>query len=468
MGAATFIAAGIIAGIDAIAREATLFAAIWFLAGGIDDLMVDLVYGWRRLQLWWRGPVPEPVLPPATAPGRIAIFVPAWDESRVIGAMLGTALARFDYPDYRIFVGTYPNDPATIDAVAAIAEHDSRVRLVIGPNPGPTTKADCLNALWRALLRDEARDGERVMAIALHDAEDMVHRLELRVFAHELNGYDAVQLPVMPLRKAGSPLVSGHYCDEFAEAHAKQMPVRQTLRAGLPFAGTGCAIRREMIGRIADVRGGAPFDAESLTEDYELGLTIAAMGGRTVFTRTPEAPGGPPVAVRAYFPDRFDAAAKQKARWMTGIALAGWDRTGWSRAGAIGDHWMRMRDRRAILEIPVLALAYLALATWALSLAGHIAMQSPLPAYPAWIGWLLGFNFALLGWRVAIRTLFVTRAYGWREARWSPLRLMVGNMVALAAARLAMLRYLAMLAGAVPQWDKTEHDFPEDAELAAG
>jgi adsorption protein B len=75
--------------------------------------------------------------------------------------------------------------------------------------------------------------------------------------------------------------------------------VRQALGAGLPLAGVGCAIRRDILGAIADARGGVPFDATSLTEDYELGLTISAMGGRVCLARVAECPGGLPVAVRS-------------------------------------------------------------------------------------------------------------------------------------------------------------------------
>ena len=39
---------GILVAIDAAAREATLFAAIFFLIGGVDDLLVDLIYALRR------------------------------------------------------------------------------------------------------------------------------------------------------------------------------------------------------------------------------------------------------------------------------------------------------------------------------------------------------------------------------------------------------------------------------------
>jgi bacteriophage N4 adsorption protein B len=449
----------LIVAIDAVAREATLFAAIWFLIGGIDDLAVDAVWFVRRLG--------RRVEPRRSGPraGRIAIFVGACDESAVIGSMLRTALERLGRGDYRIYVGTYPNDRATIDAVAEVAARNRRVRLVIGPAPGPTTKADNLNTLWRALLRDERASKRKALAVLLHDAEDVVHVRELEVVRAALADYEAVQLPVLPLRKGR--FVSGHYLDEFAEAHAKQLPVRQALGAGLPLAGVGCAIRRDMLGRIAAARGGQPFDAASLTEDYELGLTIAATGGRTSLARVPEASGSRrPVAVRAYFPNEFDAAVRQKARWMTGIALAGWDRTGWAAPAHFGDHWMRMRDRRATLAMPVLAVAYCALLLWALSFFGH-ALSGIAPPVLAWpLDLLVPLNMMLLGWRVAIRTGFVWHAYGWGEARWAAPRMVVANFIALFAARRAALAYLSMLTGAVPQWDKTAHHFPEDVAAA--
>lgn len=461
----------LITAIDGIAREATLFAAIWFLIGGIDDLLVDLIYAARAIRLsifsQRRRSLPSSASTDPVPPGRIAVFVAAWDESQVIGRMLETALDRFDHADYRIYVGTYPNDPATIAAVADVAERDARVRLVIGAIPGPTTKADCLNALWRALLRDEAAESFSALGVVLHDAEDIVHPLELKVFAQWLPQCTTVQLPVLPLPHPRSRFVSGHYCDEFAEAHAKTMIVRQALGAGLPLAGVGCAIRRDMLGAIADVRSGAPFDATSLTEDYELGLTIHAMGGKAVLARVCEHPGGQPVAVRAYFPDTLNAAVRQKARWLTGIALAGWDRTGWHATAHIGDNWMRMRDRRATLALPVLAIAYCTLLLWSVSWTVHGLIGSPRPVLDAGMQTLLWANFALVSWRLLVRAAFVHHAYGWHEALWSAPRVLVGNYVALFAARRAIGLYTGMLLGAAPRWDKTEHQFPDLAEQAA-
>ena len=451
-------AEALLTAMDLVVREMILFAALWFVVGGIDDLLVDLIYAVRRL----RGHrAPQPALDGPVPPGRIAIFVPAWDESAVIGAMLRTALQRFDHPDYRIYVGAYPNDPATIAAVAEVALVDARVRLVIGPRPGGTTKADCLNGLWRALLRDEAAEDIPFSAVALHDAEDVVHPLELRVYARELVAHPAVQLPVLPLPHAHSRFFAGHYLDEFAESHGRSLVVRQAIGAGLPFAGVGCAIRRDVLGRLAGARGGAPFDATSLTEDYELGFAIAALGAPARLVRIAETPGGPPVAVRAYFPDTIEAAVRQKARWMTGIALAGWDRTGWGGWRQIGDNWMRMRDRRATLEIPVLALAYLSILAWGLSSGAHLLAGSKAPEQSPLMQALLWTNFALLAWRLAVRAAFVGHAYGWREGLWSVPRIFSSNAVALLAARRALGLYLRMLAGAPPRWDKTAHRFPE-------
>ncbi|WP_346015441.1 glycosyltransferase family 2 protein [Sphingomonas sp. GC_Shp_1] len=238
-----------------------------------------------------------------------------------------------------------------------------------------------------------------------------------------------------------------------------QMVVRRSLGAAMPLAGTGCAIATEMLATIAAERGGFPFDATSLTEDYELGLRIAELGGRSLFARVADGSDGGVVAVRAYFPDSVAAATRQKARWMTGIALAGWDRTGWGQHLAFTDHWMRMRDRRAPLSVLVLAVAYAAVILWGLRLGGHL-MQGALPPPDGLAPWVLPATTLLLGWRLAMRMTCTWRCYGWREAMWSVPRFFVGNLIALIAAPRALARYLAMLRGEALVWDKTRHDFP--------
>ena len=332
--------------IDVAARELALFACVGLLIGGIDDLLIDLIWltGRRR---------PRSV--EAGDSRRLAIFVPAWDESAVIGAMLADALGRLQHPNYRIYVGIYLNDRATARAVAPIAAADARVRMVFNPRAGPTTKGDNLNAMWRALRRDEAADAWVADAIVLHDAEDVMDPAELGVFDRLLADFAVIQLPVMPLIATDSRWVSAHYADEFALAHERTLSVRQRVGAGLPLAGVGCALRRDTLLRIAAERDGAPFDPTSLTEDYELGLAMAAQGARSCFARV-ENEHGQLVCVRSYFPTTVAASVRQKARWIAGIALLGWDRLGWGGSRNPSEYWMRMRDRRGPLAMLVLAV----------------------------------------------------------------------------------------------------------------
>jgi adsorption protein B len=450
----------VLAWLDAIVREFMLFAAVGFLVGGLDDLLVDLAWMGHRLR---HGSTRRPIgsLSVPTATPVFAVFVPAWDEALVIGAMLRTALARYGDAPYRIYVGCYPNDRATIDAVAGVAERDARVRLVIGERPGPTTKADNLNSMWRALARDDAATGGRTRGVVLHDAEDVVHGSELRVFAALIDRHPLVQIPVLPLIDREARLVSGHYADEFADSHGRQMVLRAAVGAGLPLSGVGCAIAVEVLDALARTYG-APFDETSLTEDYELGLRAGALGYSACFARIEDA-AGDLVAVRAFFPSTVMAAVRQKSRWMTGIALAGWDRIGWARATHLADHWMRMRDRRAPLAVVVLAAAYLAAVGWGLSAVLHVVTGVAMPAMGQGLAMALSINAVLLVWRLAWRATSTGRAYGWREAIWSVPRAVVGNMIAMFAAIRATGRYARMLGGAAPRWDKTTHVFPGEA-----
>src|SRR5688500_953388 len=91
-----------------IAAELALFAGVGFLLFGLNDLAVDLIYFTRR---FWRSTTTYKRYRRAYAsyyvfnknPGFIAVFVPAWDESAVIAAMLKSTLKRLEYPNYRVF-----------------------------------------------------------------------------------------------------------------------------------------------------------------------------------------------------------------------------------------------------------------------------------------------------------------------------------------------------------------------------
>jgi adsorption protein B len=421
--------------------------------------------GWRRLTVYsrHRRATAESLRRPDPAP--IAIIVPAWDESAVIGQMLENLLERLDYPRYRVFVGVYPNDPATRAAVAAVADH--HLQLVTCRDPGPTTKADCLNHLWKAVLAYEERAGEAFKAVVLHDAEDVVHPQELWIYDALIPRLAMVQLPVLPLPDPGSRWISGHYADEFAESHAKDLVVREALGAAVPSAGVATAIDRHYLGRIAVSAGGAPFDAACLTEDYELGHRLKALGGRAALVRLPSSEERVVVATREHFPATFDAALRQKTRWLIGIGLAGWDRLGWP--GGLADRYMLFRDRKALLTALLSMLGY-AVALLVLIDAGLRALLPAAALLPPLTGpglkALLYLNAGLLLWRLAMRAAFTAHAYGPFEGLRAIPRALASNVINAAAAWCAITRYRRIVSGeARLQWDKTAHRFPVDTAV---
>ncbi len=91
---------------------------------------------------------------------------------------------------------------------------------------------------------------------------------------------------------------------------------------------------------------------------------------------------GTRIVSRGAFPGKVDAAVRQKARWVAGIALAGWDHLGWpgARQGTAGlsvrrswlARWMLWRDRRAPLAALILLAAYAGLMATALGWAGQV------------------------------------------------------------------------------------------------
>lgn len=450
-----------------IAAELALFSAVGFLAFAINDLAVDFIYFGRRL---WRSATVYRRYPKAfgqTLAGRdeeprfVAMFVPAWDESAVIAAMLRATVERLDYANYRIFVGNYRNDPATAAAIASVK--DPRIERVLVPVDGPTTKADCLNHLYDALIAYELRENLSAAAVVLHDSEDVIHPLELTVFNSLIDRAGVIQLPVQPLPDPRSLWIAGHYCDEFAEAHSKELVVREAIGASVPLAGVGCAISRKPLARLAALHEGYPFAGASMTEDYEMGLRIGELGLKTMFVRMPAVPGSRGVvASRGHFPSTFGEAVRQKARWLGGIALSGWDRMGWR--GGLGERWMRMRDRRGPIAALLLLSGYLAALIWSqMWLAEALGAPVQVGMDPA-LSLLLWINMWLLLWRIAMRALFTGSIYGWKEGLRSVPRLVVGNLIAIAAAARALTLYLGRKP---PAWDKTRHTFPKDLSREA-
>lgn len=436
--------------------ELLLFAAVFFAIGLADELAIDLAYLWCRLTGKARTRrVPEDALPKNMLSGMAAVFIPTWREDAVIGSTLAHALAAWPQDDLRIYVGCYRNDAETVASVVAAARGDDRVRLVVVGEDGPTCKAHCLNRLHEALAQDEARSGKKAHMVVLHDAEDMVDPAALTILDHAIWNADFVQLPVMALPPSDSPWVASHYSDEFAEAHAKNMVVRDALGCAIPGAGVGCALSREMLEKLARQAGGQPFAQGALTEDYELGMRVAAAGGSSRFLRL-RTEEGRLIATRAYFPDELVTAVRQKTRWTHGIALQGWDRLGWQ--GNALQRWMTFRDRRGPLVALLLFIGYALLVSGTVAAFASSIGIVPSVDLSTGLEGLLMLTFAGLLWRTGLRAVFTGREYGIKQGLRAIPRVVVSNVISIMSGRRALAGYILTLRGAPVVWDKTEHN----------
>lgn len=458
----------VFAAIDIFQKELLLIASIFFVIGAIDDLIFDCLWiGYvlkRKFFVYSKYErVSVEMLPQTNSDDMMAVFVPAWREAPVIGAMLKRCLAQWELQNFRIYVGCYPNDDQTVAAVTAAVQGSKNVRLIICDRKGPTTKADCLNRLWAALCRDELTENLTFSSVILHDAEDLVHPKALNIFEYLSKRATLIQIPVIPRRAVGSRWIAGHYCDEFAEQHGKQMVLREALGVAIPSAGVGCAFSKDALGRLSLQSGGKPFDASSLTEDYELGLNLTEGDGRGIFVRLKDQ-DGQLVATQEFFPENLEDAVRQKSRWMAGIALSGWDRLGWNNS--LRENWIRFRDRKASVAAIVLAIAYIAIVlTCILAVLQVTDIYHPQPISD-FLKLLLYLNAIFLCWRLIFKAGFVFHLYGLVEALYSVPRTIVANIINMMAARRAIGKYLQSLSGGKVDWDKTQHFLLDASDIS--
>lgn len=467
---------------------ATVAAII--LLSSVDDLFIDVWFWTRKL---YRRVTVERRYAPLTVEQLyardeqpIAIMVPAWHEQDVIAAMIEDLVRVLDYRAYTVFVGTYQNDAATIAEVERMRHRYKHLHRVEVPHDGPTCKADCLNWLVQAIMHYEFEAGIEFAGIVMHDSEDVLHPVELKFFNYLLPRKDMIQLPVASLERHWFELVAGTYMDEFAEWHAKDLVVRESLAGAVPSAGVGTCFSRRAMRALVEQTEQQPFNTESLTEDYDIGARILKLGMQSIFPLFPvefttRRKGwfglGPereirmtmPLCVREFFPDTFRTAYRQRARWTLGIGLQGWALTGWS--GSLANRYLLLRDRKGVVTAFVGMLAYLLAGQFMLFAAAsyfRIATRFfPSPFIDSgWLQALLIANSIALMLRVTQRIIFTTRLYGWEHGVLAVPRMVIGNVINfMAVSRAWRLFIVHALTGRRLAWDKTMHDFPSNEGL---
>jgi adsorption protein B len=395
---------------------------------------------------------------------RIAIFVPCWKESAVIGNMVRHNLTAIRYRNFDFFLGAYPNDEATVRVTQELSETFDNVHGAVCPCPGPTSKADCLNSIYRGMQRFERLNGVRFETIVLHDAEDLIHPDALALINRERTSYDMVQVPVLPLPTPFLEATHGVYCDEFAEFQSIDMHARQYSGSFVPSNGVGTGFAREILERL-DRERGEVFDAESLTEDYEIGVYIHDKGYRQLFAPLTKGDNGF-VATREYFPRTTNTAIRQRTRWVTGIALQCWERRGWH--GSFRTRYWFWRDRKGLIANP------LSLLTNFVFLAGLCDLGVSVAQHRAWvfavdhpgIMVLCGLTLSLQSLRLGLRMVAVGRIFGPVFAAGVPMRSFLANLINCFASIRAAWRYFqAKRDKKKLVWQKTEHAYPTQTSL---
>ncbi len=462
--------------------------SVVFLISGLDELLFDIVYVARRLyyKLYISRrypPLTEDKLL-AVPEQLVAIMVPCWDESAVIRQMLQNTIQTINYTNYHIFVGVYPNDPATHREVELVRETYANVHRVVCPKDGPTNKADCLNWVYEGIQVFEKDNGLRFDIYVMNDSEDLVHPLYLKLFNYLIPRKDMVQLPVFPLPGRWWQLTRCHYMDEFAENHSKDLAVREILSKSVPSAGVGSAYSRRAMEALAADSNNQLFNINSLTEDYDFGLRLSKFGYPQIFVRhalrrmttkktlfggTRKVERKEYVVIRELFPLTFSQAVRQKGRWVVGIALQGWALLGWQ--GSFWHRYLLARDRKSLLTNQVNMLGNFVVPLVAgISLWQYLdpeAYRYPPLVDPDSFLWYLTFvNLFFLLWRMAWRAVYVHSIYGGFQAALSVPRLFWGNLINFCATWRAIRIYTKYLfTGKIIAWDKTAHVYPTEAEL---
>ena len=117
--------------------------------------------------------------------------------------------------------------------------------------------------------------------VVLHDVEDVIHPLSLRLYNRFVPESQLLQIPVFALEYPWYEFVGWTYADEFAKNHCKDMLLRERLGAFVPSAGVGTAMARSGLDRVAESeRDLFPEGALTKTINSRCGCTVMDCGPR--------------------------------------------------------------------------------------------------------------------------------------------------------------------------------------------
>lgn len=283
---------GLVAGLF-LYTAATLFW-IEVTLGAIFGLIVTMRI---TAALWSQLPRSTPTDPPAHDLPSIAYLVALKDEAAVMGQLIH-AISQLDYPRHKLEVKLLieADDHRTI-AAAIAADKPHWFEIIPVPPGHPRTKPKALNY---------GRTFTEADIIAVLDAEDLPSPDQPRAAAAAFRrgGRDlaVVQAPLM-IDNGSDGWLARQFEVEYAIHFGLWLPFMAHLGAPLPLGGTSNYFSTKWL----EKAGG--WDAWNVTEDADIGLRLARLGGRSTMI----AP-----STREEAPARLQPWFRQRRRWMKG------------------------------------------------------------------------------------------------------------------------------------------------------
>lgn len=450
-----------------------VISTIVFAISACDDLFLDGWYYFRHFNKNWHKK--KESLPPSleilenNQEQFLALMLPAWQESDVIYGAVKNLLQTNVYKNYYIFIGVYPNDSETTKQALKLADEFNKVRVVITNLPGPTCKADCLNNIIQEIYSFEKRHKIQFQAVIMQDAEDVVHPLSLKLFNYFLPKFDLIQIPVFSLPRKWNEITGGHYMDEFAESHSKELHARELFSGIVPGAGVGTAYSRRAL-KFAEENQGEIFSIESLTEDYEFSFRMREAGLRQIFVKYTFLELNNAdlkiVATRELFPNKFWPSVRQKTRWTIGIMLQSWESFGWHGNWRV--KYLFWRDRKPLFFSHAIMLGYSSILIF---VGLYFYRQHYMPDYylpplletSNFLWNLVYFNVFMVVYRLINRHIFTYRLYGFSYLPMVTFRYIWGATINyFAICRAIKIYFTHRFMNKKIGWDKTDHEIPDE------
>ncbi len=427
----------------------------------VDDLYIDIVALFKNLkphEISERTLAKMNLMPQK----KIAVMIANWHEDEILERMISGNTLRLDYSNYTFYLGVYPNDLPTLNVAKSIESKYSNVRVVVNRADGPTSKGQMLNQIVQTIRIHELQQEAAFDIFMLHDSEDLIHPLSLKLINYHMEDKDFLQIPVFSLPTSTLDFTRCTYIDEFAESHTKDMLVRSHLQGAVPSAGVGTAMSRLFVAEMLLLQHGELMKEDTLTEDYHLGIMAHRLGYSSAFLCFYRRLGKTKdyIATREYFPSNVRTSIRQKTRWTLGISLQGYKNLKWGKS--FFENYFLWRDRRGLVNAPVLLMSYALF----IGIAISYLITGKWPSYisqSSFLQSLFLINFTALMFKLAQRFRLVGNLNGFHTTPTIPIRWLLANYINCMAALHAVRTYRKFQkSGERPKWVKTTHELPSD------